>query len=252
MLSCSGRRAKGYGRVVAERVARSTWSIQGETITLPVTITDARITAAVFRAAPAAAAQVLAETPLRPLVRAGRAYSMLMCVHYGEWALKSYDEVGVGLLAQGPGGRTGLHLVDLPVTGQFTCEAGQDFWALPKWIMDADLRFGPDATSVVVREGDSEVMRAEFRHAGRTLPVPIRASMPAWSYLPYGAQAGRLLRGRVPMRLSGVRMGRAGFSVRLGTGAMAARMEALGMLGRPLLMVHADRLSGPMGEFEAV
>lgn len=47
---------------------------------------------------------------------ARQAFSMLMLVRYGEWALGSYDEVGVGLLARGPGRRFGLHVVHLPVT----------------------------------------------------------------------------------------------------------------------------------------
>jgi len=238
---------------VAQRTAAGTWSIQGRTVTLPVTIPDARITTAVFRAPAAEARRLLAETPLTPLEVRGRAFSLLLCVHYGEWVLGTYDEVGVGLLVSGPGRKPGLHLLDLPVTGAFTREAGQDFWGLPKWLMDADLRFGPGETSVVVRDGDAEVMRASIRHGRRRLPVPVRASVPSWSYLAYGVQAHRLLRGRVPMNLNGVRLGRGGVSVRLGAAhPMADRMRALGMLGRPLLTVHAERLSGSLDEFHPV
>jgi hypothetical protein len=238
---------------VAQRMAAGSWSIQGRTVTLPVTIPDARITAAVFRAPAVEARQLLAETPLEPLEVRGRAFSMLMCVHYNEWALGSYDEVGVGLLASGPGLKPGLHILDLPVTGEFTREAGQDFWGLPKWMMDADLRFGPGETSVVVRDGDTEVMRASFRHGRQRLPVRVRASVPSWSYLAYGAQAHRLLRGRVPMNLEGVRLGRGDVAVRLGgPHPMADRMRALGMLGRPLMTVHAERLTGSLDEFRPV
>lgn len=238
---------------MARRTADGTWSIQGRTVTLPVTIPGARITAAVFRAPADGARQVLAESPLEPLLVRNRAVSLLMCVHYDEWVLGSYDEVGVGLLATGPGLRPGLHLLDLPVTGEFTREAGQDFWGLPKWVMGADLRFGPGETSVVVRDGGAEVMRATLRHGRRRLPVPVRASVPSWSYLGHGAQAHRLLRGRVPMNLDGVRLSRGGVSVRLGgPHPMADRMRALGMLGRPLLTVHAERLTGSLDEFKAV
>jgi hypothetical protein len=238
---------------VAQRTGAGTWSIQGRTVTLPVTIPDARITSVVFATPAAAARGLLAETPLEPLEVRGRAFSLLMCVHYGDWVLGSYDEVGVGLLASGPGLKAGLHLLDLPVTGEFTREAGQDFWGLPKWMMDADLRFDGGETSVVVRDGGAEVMRATVRHGRRRLPVPVRASVPSWSYLAYGAQAHRLLRGRVPMNLDGVRLGRGGVAVRLGgPHPMADRMRALGMLGRPLLTVHADRLTGSLDEFRPV
>jgi Acetoacetate decarboxylase (ADC) len=217
---------------VAERIGAGTWSIQGETVTLPVTITDARITAAVFTAPAADARRVLDGVPLRPLTVFGRAFTLLMFVHYGEWALKSYDEVGVGLLAVGPRGRPGLHLVDLPVTGAFTREAGQDFWGLPKWLMSADLTFGGDATEVTVRDGGAEVMHASVGAGRLRLPVGTRFTLPSWSFLGHGAQAGRLLRGRLPMNLSGIRVGRGGYAVRLGEHSMTVKMRALGMLER--------------------
>jgi hypothetical protein len=234
---------------MAERIGPGTWSIQGETVTLPVTITGARLTAAVFPAPAAEARRLLEGTPLSPVTLGRRVLSLLMCIHYDEWALKTYDEVGVGLLARAPGGLPGLFLVDLPVTGAFTREAGQDFWALPKWLMSADLRFTPAATEISVRDGGTEVMRAAFGHGRLRLPFGIRAALPAWSYLDHGAQAGILLRGTVPMRLSGVRAGRGTVDVRLGSHPMADRMRALGMLGRPLLTVHADRLHGPLGPY---
>lgn len=237
---------------MAERVGDGVWTLQGETVTLPVEITSARLTAAVFTTPLAEASRLLGATPLRPFAVLGRAIGMIMCLHYDEFALKTYDEVGVGLLARGPSGPPGLHLIDLPVTGAFTREAGQDFWALPKWLMDADLRFSKMETDVVVRDRAGEVMRASFRHGRVRLPFAIRAALPSWSYLEHGAQAGRLLRGRLPMRLSGVRVGRGDFRVRLGAHPMAERMRALGMTGKPLLTVHADRLHGRLGEFTPV
>ncbi|WP_433291109.1 acetoacetate decarboxylase family protein [Actinoplanes sp. CA-030573] len=236
---------------MAQRLGPGTWSIQGETVTLPVTITDATLTAAVFTAPAAAARRVLEGVPLSPIVLLGRAITLLMTVHYGEWALKSYDEVGVGLLVRGPRGRPGLHIVDLPVTGAFTREAGRDFWALPKWLMEADLTFG-DSTEVTVRDGGAEVMRASIGNGRVRLPLRTRLSLPSWSYLDHGAQAGRLLRGRLPMHLSGMRVGRGAYSVRLGKHRMADRMHALGMSGRPWLTVTGARMTGPLGEFREV
>jgi hypothetical protein len=239
---------------MAERIGPGTWSIQGETVTLPETITDARLSAAVFTAPAAAAREVLAGVPVEPFVVFGRAVTLLMTVHYGPWALKTYDEVGAGLLVRGPRGLPGLHLVDLPVTGAFTREAGQDFWALPKWLMEADLTFGPAATDVTVRDpaDASEVLRATIRNGRVPVPFPVRLSLPSWSYLEYGAQAGRLLRGTLPMRLAGARIGRGGYDVRLGEHPMTGRMRALGMLGRPWLTVTGARLTGPLGEFREV
>jgi Acetoacetate decarboxylase (ADC) len=236
---------------MGELVAARTWRVQGETITLPVRITDAEMAAAVFTARPADAAGCLAGTGLRPLSVAGRALSMLMLVHYGPWVLGSYDEVGVGLLTRGPGGRPGLHVVDLPVTGELTCEAGQDIWALPKWLMRSELTFTGASASVTVHDGDRFVMRASLR-AGR-LRVPFRTptTVPTWSRLDRGAQAGVLLRGTAPMNVDGMRIGRGGARVELGDHPMAGRMAALGMTRRPLLTMRG-RLRGDLDAFEAV
>ncbi|MEV4350127.1 acetoacetate decarboxylase family protein [Actinoplanes sp. NPDC049596] len=236
---------------MAERIGPGVWSLQGETVTLPVTITDAQITAAVFTSPAVDARKLLAGLPLKPFTVLGRAFGLLMCIHYGEWALKTYDEVGVGLLTVGPRGRLGLFLLDLPVTGAFTREAGQDFWALPKWLMTSTLRFGAGRTDVTVSDDGTPVFSASLTHGRLRLPFGLRSSLPAWSHLDHGAQAGRLLRGRVPMNLSGVRLGRGASSVRLGAHPMADRMAALGMVGRPLLTVHAASLRGSLGEWPA-
>lgn len=237
---------------MGELVAARTWRGQGETITLPVRITDAELAGAVFTARPDAAASCLAGTGLRPFTMAGRAFSTLMLVRYGEWALGRYDEIGVGLYTRGPGGRSGLHILDLPVTGELTREAGQDLWALPKWLMRSELAFdGPSATATVY-DGDTFVMSVSLRAGRISVPYAIRAKVPMWSRLDRGAQAGTLLRGAAPLALYGVHAGRGAVRVMLGDHPMAERMAALGMTRRPLLTVHAPRLMGELDAFDAV
>lgn len=237
---------------MGELVAARTWRGQGETVTLPVRITDAEMVAAVFAARPADAAACLAGTGLRPFIVAGRVWSMLMVVHYGEWVLGSYDEVGVGLFVRGPGGRAGLYVVDLPVTGEFTLEAGQDIWALPKWLMRCDLSFDGPSAAVAVHDGDTFVMRARLRAGRLNVPFGMPAKVPTWSRLDRGAQAGVLLRGAAPMNLRGAHVGRGRVRVELGEHPMAARMAALGMTRKPLLTLHARRLRGELDAFTAV
>jgi hypothetical protein len=236
---------------MGELVATRTWRIQGETITLPVRFTDAELAAAVFTVRPADVAACLAGTGLRPFTVAGRAVSMLMLVHYGEWVLGSYDEVGVGLLTRGPGGRRGLHVVDLPVTGEFTREAGQDIWALPKWLMRSDLTFDGRSASITVHDGDTFVMRAVLRAGRVRVPFDMPARNAIWSRLDRGAQAGVLLRGVAAMRSRGLHAGRGSARIELGDHPMAERMAALGMTRRPLLTMHAGRFSGELDAFEA-
>jgi Acetoacetate decarboxylase (ADC) len=237
---------------MGELVAARTWRVQGETITLPVRIRDAEMASAVFTARPADAATCLAGTGLRPFTLAGRSFSVLMLVHYGEWVLGSYDEIGVGVFARGPNGRPGLHIVDLPVTGEFTREAGQDIWALPKWLMRSDLRFDGPSASVTVHDGEAFVMRVRLRAGRIGVPFGLPAKVRTWSVLDRGAQAGVLLRGAAPMNLRGAHVGRGRVRVELGDHPMAERVAALGMTRRPLLTMHARRLSGDLDAFEAV
>lgn len=235
---------------MAQLVGGKVWRIQGTTITLPVRFADAEMAAAVFLADSRRAAGILRDTGLRPLSLAGRALSALMLVHYGEWALGSYDEAGIGLLVLGPGGRPGLHIVDLPVTGALTREAGQDLWALPKWLMTSDLVFTGDSAAITVHDGPAPVMRAQVETGGLPLPFGLRVKAPLWSRLDRGAQAGVLLRGAMSMSMHEVRAGRGRAQVQLGEHPMAARMAALGMTGRPLLTLHTRHLAGELDAFQ--
>lgn len=236
---------------MAELVGPKTWRIQGQQITLPVTITHAEMVAAIFRADPARAASAVERPDLRPWTLGGRAFSMLMLVRYGEWALGSYDEVGVGLLTRGPGGRSGLHVVDLPVTGAFTREAGQDLWGLPKWTMRSELDFDGRMASGTVYDGDTFVLRLRLEAGRLPVPFPVSARVRSWSGVDRGAQAGVLLRGAIPMSLRDTHVGRGTAHVELGDHPMARRMAALGMTRKPLFTVHTARLSGELDSFEA-
>ncbi|EIV92245.1 acetoacetate decarboxylase family protein [Frankia sp. QA3] len=289
------------------RTARAgTWRVHDRSISLPVTITDARAAVAVFRASPDAARGVLAGTGLTPWTVAGQAVGVLGVVRYGPWVLGRYDEVAVGVAVRGPGGRRGLHLVDLPVTGSFTRDAGRAIWSLPKWLMTAEVHLTDDATSVVVETapaaprhplpparrdatdtaasdtqasdtqasdtqasdtqasgyavgrggggaggGAEFVLRARLGAGRVRVPFPVRVRIPLWSVLPDGPRAGVLLRGAMPVRLRGVRLGRGRARVELGSHPMAGRMAALGMTRRPLLTVTATGLRGQLGLFTA-
>jgi hypothetical protein len=232
---------------MAELIADRTWAIQGRTINLPVRLEGAEFACAIFGADPSAAAELLSGAALRPFTIAARSFSVLLLVHYPDWALGSYDEVGIGVLARGPGGRSpAVHILDLPVTEPFTLEAGRDVWALPKWLMSADLRFRDTEATVAIHDRGTFVMRARLQAGRLGLPFRLPAKMPALNRIDHGAQAGVLLRGTGAMSVRGTHLGRGRCDVDLGEHPMAHRMRALGMTRRPLLTVHARELSGEL------
>ena len=63
---------------------------------------------------------------------------------------------------------------------------------LPKWLMRCDLAFDGSSASVTVHEGDTFVMRASLRAGGVSVPFGVRSTMPTWSRVDRGAQAGVL------------------------------------------------------------
>jgi hypothetical protein len=222
-----------------------TWVVQGRAVQLPVSF-DARATAAVFRADRSAVAELLSGTPLRPAALGRQAVSVLLCAHYGRGDLGSYDEVGVGVLARDAVGRTGLYLCDLPVTQEFTLEAGQDIWGLPKWLMTAELALSDRETTTSISDRGEPVLRAALRHRGLPVASPLPVPVPTWAYPDRGAQAGVLLRGALLLGLSRVRVGRGELTLELGGHAMADRMRLLGMPSGPWVCVTA-RIHGTLG-----
>ena len=177
---------------------------------------------------------------------------MLVCVVYPEeFVLRGYDEVGIGVLATGPGG-PGLFVLELPVTGAFTREAGREIWGLPKWLMTSKADLGGSTSTMVMSDGDVQVMDATIRTGGLAIPL-MPSSGSTWARAEDGPHAGRLLRGKTSMRFRGLRLGRGrGTTITWGEHRMADRARALGMDGRPFATFSAERLSASFGESRVV
>lgn len=229
---------------MARRIAENVWEIQGRTLRMPVVIRDAAMAAAVFACDPAAARTALAGTGLDPVVVGRRALSVLICVQYGDGDLGRYNEVGLLLPVRGPGRRVGVYTLELPVTQEFTLEAGRDLWALPKWLARCDLAFDGHRCRVRLSDGDTFVLAATLDGGPLPLPLPVRTRMAGFSVRDASTITGRTL-----MRLRGLRVRPGGSRVVLGDHRMASAARSLGMAGRPLATMTAARLSLELGEW---
>ena len=237
---------------MATHPAPDVWEVQGHTIDLPVKVDGATFAGAVWRAPRSAVDAQLEPYGLRSAGFRGTGLAMLVCVVYPEeFVLRGYDEVGIGVLATGPGG-PGLFVLELPVTGTFTREAGREIWGLPKWLMTSKADLGGSTSTMVMSDGDVPVMDATIRTGGLALPlVPSGGS--TWARAEDGPHAGRLLRGKTSMRFRGLRLGRGrGTTITWGEHRMADRARALGMDGRPFATFSAERLSASFGESRIV
>ena len=238
---------------MATHPATDLWEVQGKRIDLPVTVEDARFAGALWRAPRSAVDSQLEPYGLTSAGFRGTGLAMLVCVVYpDEFVLGGYDEVGIGVLASGPGG-PGLFVLELPVTGAFTREAGREIWGLPKWMMASTADIGGSRSTMVMSDGDVPVMDATIRTGALSLPVPLPSRGSTWARAEDGPHEGRLLRGKTSMRFRGLRVGRGrGTTITWGEHRMADRARALGMDGRPFATFSAERLTASFGESRVV
>jgi hypothetical protein len=237
---------------MATHPAPDVWEVQGRQIDLPVRVDGATFAGALWRTPRAAVDAQLEPYGLRSAGFRGSGLSMLVCVVYPEtFVLGGYDEVGIGVLAAGPGG-PGLFVLELPVTGAFTREAGREIWGLPKWLMASKADLGGATSTMVMNDDDAFVMDATIRTGGPRLPL-VPSGGRTWARAEDGPHAGRLLRGKTSMRFRGLRLGRGrGTAITWGEHRMADRARALGMDGRPFATFSAERLDASFGESHVV
>jgi len=234
---------------MATHPAPDVWEVQGQKIDLPVRVDAATFAGALWRAPRSAVDAQLEPYGLRSAGFRGTGLAMLVCVVYPEeFVLGGYDEVGIGVLASGPGG-PGLFVLELPVTGAFTREAGREIWGLPKWLMTSKADLGGSRSTMVMSDGDVSVMDATIRTGSFSMPLPVPSMGRTWARAEDGPHAGRLLRGKTSMRFGGLRLGRGrGTTITWGEHRMGDRARALGMDGRPFATFSAERLSASFGE----
>jgi hypothetical protein len=217
---------------MATRLDDGSWEIQGERITFPVRIGDAAAACAVY---PVRASRVALPAGLEPLAVAGWTVAVVGLVQYRVNDLGTYDELAVAYPVRGGSGR-GIHISQLPVTEEFTREAGSALWGLPKWIGEASLEFTRSRTTGVLAHAGRHVLTLAVS-AGLPLPFPFRGSVTAFG------DDGRL-GSPVHARLRGIRLGR-GATLVLGHGhEMADELRALPR--RPLLTASVAHLAFDM------
>ena len=144
-------------------------------------------------------------------------------------------------------------MLELPVTGAFTREAGREIWGLPKWLMTSTADLGGSRSTMTISEDGVPIMDATIRTSRLALPVPAPSAGRTWARDEDGPHAGRLLRGKTTMWFHGLRIGRGrGTSITWGEHRMADRARALGMDRRPFATFSAERLDARFGESEVV
>jgi len=219
---------------VAVRRDDGSWVLSQRVLQMPVEIRSATTAVAVFRCSADRAAEAIGDARLEVVQFRGRA----VAVSYLDGDLDTYDEVGFGVLVRPrgvPRAAAGIFTLELPVTAEFTREAGVEIWALPKWCADTEMRFGPREMNVAVCDHGELAMTGRFRRGRLTIPFRIRAGATGWSL-----RSHAIIATRSTTRLRDVHVALGGTTITTGPHRMGKAIEALQLSRRPFLTVTAS------------
>jgi hypothetical protein len=229
-------------------VTAPVYTIEEQTVVLPVRIRDAASVYASFLV-PAAAVKRLLPAGLVPLQTIpGRATCTIVGVDYRDGDLGTYHEVGVCFLLRPPNGsrldvltmmrnQAPAYIHRLPVTTSFSCEAGRHIWGFPKDVMDIEFADTDMTRTVSLRDEGRLVLQLSAPRGGtkKFAGVDIEAM---------GSWGGPVQVTPAQMAGEGVKAGfRAGQLV-LGDHPIADELRSLGLPKKPLVAGAIERFTG--------
>jgi len=228
------------------------YTIEEQTVVLPVRIRDAASVYASFLV-PAAAVKRLLPAGLTPLQTIpGLAPCTIVGADYRDGDLGQYHEVGVCFLLRPPNGprldvlamvrnQAPAFIHRLPVTTSFSCEAGRHIWGFPKDVMDIDFADTGTTRTVTLRDQGRLVLQLSAPRGGtkKFADVDVEAM---------GSWGGPVQVTPAQMAGEGVKAGfRAGQLV-LGDHPIADELRSLGLPKKPLVAGAIERFTGSFGE----
>ncbi|MBV9411128.1 MAG: acetoacetate decarboxylase family protein [Acidimicrobiia bacterium] len=228
------------------------YTIEQQTVVLPVRIREATSVYASFLV-PAAAVKKLLPAGLTPLQTIpGRATCTIVGVDYQEGDLGKYHEVGVCFLLRPPkGSRLDLvtmmrnqapaYIHRLPVTTSFSCEAGRNIWGFPKSVMDIEFADSDATRTVSLRDNGRLVLQLSAPRGGtkKFANVDIEAM---------GSWGGPVQVTPAQMAGDGVKAGFRSGQLVLGDHPIADELRSLGLPKKPLLAGCIEHFTGSFGE----
>ena len=222
--------------------------IQGQEVTLPVEIREARVAAATFLV-PADSVQALIRHTGLQVARLplGRAMCSLAFVRYVDGDLGQYNEIAVAFMVRHHDGRKGMapYIHQLPVDQPFTLEAGNTIWGFPKFMTESTIASDTNGASVSLSEGDRHILTMAVRRGPVAFPdreMPLDA---------YSFRDGVLRRTRWETANEGTRGRPGGATLVLGDGhPMAEELRRVGLPRRAVMTSTVDRMRARFEEPE--
>jgi hypothetical protein len=219
------------------------FEIQGRTIALPVHVRDADSWAAQFLVPVKAAQAIVEPTGLevaQPLP--GRAMLNIAFVDYRDTDLDAYHELAIAFLVRPDDavrgtkidrmrefirGEIGVYIHHLPVTQEFTLQAGQDIWGYPKFLADIDIAEHSGRVTCTLNHDGVHVLTLRLREGGR-IKLPERP-------LPTYSLRDDVLRRTQWAQHADTRARLGGAKLTLGSHPIADELRTLGLPKRALM-----------------
>jgi hypothetical protein len=230
--------------------------VHGRSVSLPVAVRDATSITAIYLV-PTAAARRLVGHPALQLyeIVPGKSVCVLAAVEYRDNDLGAYNEFAVnffvrhgrrrpvplfGLLAAFARRGVGAYVHWLPVTTQFSRDAGHDIWGFPKTVEDITFRdVGAGRACTVVSHAQHVVTLSVRRGGQRRMP-----ELPQDSF---ASRDGELLRTPAVMSGEGVGLRLGGATLTLGEHPRADELRSLGLPRAAVVSTWTERLQARFG-----
>jgi hypothetical protein len=173
---------RGELAIYGEQAGRL-YCVNSRTVLLPDRIHDAAQGFVVYPVAKEPLQELLKEYPGQPFqaleLSPGRTALAIFIVDYRESDLGSYRELGIAFLVTPPLDplALGLYTWALPVTDQFSCDAGRMIWGYPKSLQFLDFVYAANTVNCVLRGQQHELpvltLTLPRGGSGSTTAVPI-------------------------------------------------------------------------------
>lgn len=228
------------------------YRIADRIVSLPVWVRDASVTFASF-SVPTRAAKAVIGNPRVELAEVfpGRAMASIAAIEYRENDLGQYNELAIAFVVRMGGGRAlplvgmtidsmrgniGTYIHRLPVTTEFSCEAGRAIWGLPKTVEKISIREESGKRIATLTSGDDHVLTLMVKAGGKRTfhEAPLVALATLDGVLrktPFSASGSGL----------GFRLG--GASLTLGKHPIADELRFLGLPKRALMSGGVSKMS---------
>lgn len=228
------------------------YDIQGREVRLPVDVRDATAAVAFYLISARAAQKLIDASGLRiAQLIPGRTVCTIGTINYKDGDLGAYHEIALTFFVHEPGsrplpvigtvwamlrGRLSAYVHQLPVDVDFSREAGQTIWGLPKILAEIDIADDGERETAVLTVDGEHVLTQSMRTSGNR-------SLKERRQVSYGLRDGARWRSESTMRGERVRARLGGATLELGPHPLANEFRSLGLPKRALFTTYMGKMS---------